>query len=80
MKNRKLYQLFIASVVSAAMMTSGVSVGAADFSDDAAVAAEQSVTSEEDAAPVVDAGSDFSCCRYIPAYPGVHPDDWALRW
>ena len=60
MKNRKLYQLFIASVVSAAMMTSGVSVGAADFSDDAAVAAEQSVTSEEDAAPVVDAGSDFS--------------------
>lgn len=37
MKNRKLYQLFIASVVSAAMMTSGVSVGAADFSDDAAV-------------------------------------------
>ena len=60
MKNRKLYQLFIGSVVSAAMMTSGVSVGAADFSDDAAVAAEQSVTSEEDAAPVVDAGSDFS--------------------
>ena len=34
MKNRKLYQLFIASVISATMMTSGISVSASDFSDD----------------------------------------------
>ena len=34
MKNRKLNQLLVAGMISAAMMTSGISVQAADFSDD----------------------------------------------
>lgn len=40
MKNRKLYQLFIASVISATMMTSSVGVSAAEFTDAPAVEAE----------------------------------------
>lgn len=60
MKNRKLYQLFIASVISATMMTSGVSVGAADFGDDVSVQAEQDLTSGEDEVPAADTETDFS--------------------
>ena len=35
MKNRKLYQLLMASVISATVLTSGIGVSAADFSDSA---------------------------------------------
>lgn len=58
MKNRKLYQLFIASVISATMMTSGISVSAADFSDNTSVA-EQSVEAGEEETPAVDDASEF---------------------
>lgn len=43
MKNRKLNQLLVASVISAAMMTSAIDVNAADFSDDTSAAAEQTL-------------------------------------
>ena len=59
MKNRKLYQLFIASVISATMMTSGISVSASDFSDDTSTVEEQSVGSAEEEAPEVEDGSEF---------------------
>lgn len=42
MKNRKLNQLLVAGMISAAMMTSGISVQAADFSDDTSTVEEQS--------------------------------------
>ena len=58
MKNRKLYQLFIASVISATMMTSGISVSAADFSDNTSVA-EQSIEAGEEDTPSVDEASEF---------------------
>lgn len=58
MKNRKLYQLFVASVISATVMTSGISVSAADFSDNTS-AAEQTVEAGEEAAPAVDDASEF---------------------
>ena len=59
MKNRKLYQLFIASVISATMMTSGISVSAADFSDNTSVATEQTIEAGEEDAPTVDDASEF---------------------
>ena len=52
MKNRKLNQLLVAGMISAAMMTSGISVQAADFSDDTSTVEEQSVGSAEEEAPV----------------------------
>ena len=51
MKNRKLNQLLVAGMISAAMMTSGISVQAADFSDDTSTVEEQSVGSAEEEAP-----------------------------
>ena len=54
MKNRKLNQLLVA-----AMMTSGISVQAADFSDDTSTVEEQSVGSAEEEAPEVEDGSEF---------------------
>ena len=48
MKNRKLNQLLVAGMISAAMMTSGISVQAADFSDDTSTVEEQSVGSAEE--------------------------------
>ena len=51
MKNRKLNQLLVASVISAAMMTSAISVNAADFSDDTSAAAEQTLEAGEDETP-----------------------------
>lgn len=59
MKNRKLSQLFIASVISAAMMTSGISVSAADFSDDTSAAAEQTIDAGEEEAPVAEDSSEL---------------------
>ena len=50
MKNRKLNQLLVAGMISAAMMTSGISVQAADFSDDTSTVEEQSVGSAEEEA------------------------------
>ena len=44
MKNRKLYQLLMASVISATVLTSGIGVSAADFSDSAV---ETSVSEDE---------------------------------
>lgn len=41
MKNRKLNQLLVAGMISAAMMASGISVQAADFSDDTSTVEEQ---------------------------------------
>lgn len=55
MKNRKLYQLFIASVISASMMTSSIGVSAAEFTDNAAV----ELQAEEDA-PAVETETGFS--------------------
>ena len=57
MKNRKLNQLLVAGMISAAMMTSGISVQAADFSDDTSTVEEQSVGSAEEEAPEVEDGS-----------------------
>ena len=54
MKNRKLNQLLVAGMISAAMMASGISVQAADFSDDTSTVEEQSVGSAEEEAPEVD--------------------------
>ena len=59
MKNRKLNQLLVAGMISAAMMTSGISVQAADFSDDTSTVEEQSVGSAEEEAPEVEDGSEF---------------------
>ena len=59
MKNRKLNQLLVAGVISAAMMASGISVQAADFSDDTSTVEEQSVGSAEEEAPEVEDGSEF---------------------
>lgn len=59
MKNRKLNQLLVAGMISAAMMTSGISVQAADFSDDTSIVEEQSVGSAEEEAPEVEDGSEF---------------------
>lgn len=59
MKNRKLYQLLIASVISATMMTAGINVGAADFGDNAATSTEQEINTGEDA-PVVEDTAEFS--------------------
>ena len=59
MKNRKLNQLLVAGMISAAMMTSGISVQAADFSDDTSTVEEQSVGSAEEEAPDVEDGSEF---------------------
>ena len=50
MKNRKLNQLLVAGMISAAMMTSGISVQAADFSDDTSTVEEQSVDAAEEEA------------------------------
>ena len=47
MKNRKLNQLLVAGMISAAMMTSGISVQAADFSDDTSTVEEPAVGSAE---------------------------------
>ena len=58
MKNRKLYQLFVASVISATMMTSGVCVNAADFDDDTSAVAEQTTDAGEET-PDVDDTSEF---------------------
>ena len=58
MKNRKLYQLFVASVISATMMTSGVCVNAADFDDDTSAVAEQTTDAGEEI-PDVDDTSEF---------------------
>lgn len=58
MKNRKLYQLFVASVISATMMTSSISISAADFNDDTSAVAEQTIGSDEEA-PAVDEESEF---------------------
>ena len=41
------------------MMTSGISVQAADFSDDTSTIEEQSVDSAEEEAPDVEDGSEF---------------------
>ena len=60
MKNRKLNQLLVAGMISAAMMTSGISVQAADFSDDTSTVEEQSVDAAEEEAPDVEDGSEFS--------------------
>ena len=59
MKNRKLYQLFVAGMISVAMMTTGISVNAADFSDDTSAAAEQTIDAGEDETPDVEDGSEF---------------------
>lgn len=59
MKNRKLSQLFIASVISAAMMTSGISVSAADFSDDTSATAEQTIDAEEEEVPAAEDSSEL---------------------
>lgn len=59
MKNRKLYQLFIASVISATMMTSGISVSASDFSDDTSAQEQILDNAKEEEAPAVDDGSEF---------------------
>ena len=59
MKNRKLYQLFIASVISATMMTSGISVSASDFSDDTSAQEQILDNAKEEEAPSVDDGSEF---------------------
>ena len=59
MKNRKLNQLLVAGMISAAMMTSGISVQAADFSDDTSTVEEQSVDAAEEEAPDVEDGSEF---------------------
>ena len=59
MKNRKLYQLFIASVISATMMTSGISVSASDFSDDTSAQEQILDQAKEEEAPAVDDGSEF---------------------
>ena len=59
MKNRKLNQLLVAGMISAAMMTSGISVQAADFSDDTSTVEEQSVGSAEEEAPEEEDGSEF---------------------
>ena len=56
MKNRKLYQLFIASVISATMMTSGISVSASDFSDDTSAQEQILDNAKEEEAPAVDDG------------------------
>ena len=58
-ENRKLNQLLVAGMISAAMMTSGISVQAADFSDDTSTVEEQSVGSAEEEAPEVEDGSEF---------------------
>lgn len=58
MKNRKLYQLFIASVLSTAMMTSGVSVSASEFSADTSAVSEQSLSAED--VPAAEDVSEFS--------------------
>ena len=55
MKNRKLYQLLMASVISATVLTSGIGVSAADFSDSAV---ETSVS--EDETPVAEESEEFS--------------------
>lgn len=55
MKNRKLYQLLMASVISATVLTSGIGVSAADFSDSAV---ETSVS--EDETPVAEKSEEFS--------------------
>lgn len=47
MKNRKLNQLLVAGMISAAMMTSGISVQAADFSDDTSTVEEQSLAQQK---------------------------------
>lgn len=59
MKNRKLYQLFVASVISATMMTSGICVNAADFSDDTSAVAEQTIDAGDEETPGVDDASEF---------------------
>ena len=58
MKNRKLNQLLVASVISAAMMTSAIDVNAADFSDDTS-AAEQTLDAGEDETPDFEDDSEF---------------------
>ena len=58
MKNRKLNQLLVASVISAAMMTSAIGVNAADFSDDTS-AAEQILDAGEDETPDFEDDSEF---------------------
>ena len=59
MKNRKLNQLLVASVISAAMMTSAIGVNAADFSDDTSAAAEQTLDAGEDETPDFEDDSEF---------------------
>ena len=59
MKNRKLNQLLVASVISAAMMTSAIDVNAADFSDDTSAAAEQTLDAGEDETPDFEDDSEF---------------------
>ena len=60
MKNRKLNQLLVASVISAAMMTSAIDVNAADFSDDTSAAAEQTLDAGEDETPLKGAADGFA--------------------
>ena len=59
MKNRKLNQLLVAGMISAAMMASGISVQAADFSDDTSAQEQILDNAKEEEAPAVDDGSEF---------------------
>ena len=53
------------------MMTSGISVQAADFSDDTSIVEEQSVGSAEEEAPEVEDGSEFQDVYKRQRYTGT---------